>query len=111
MTKKTKPSRLSEAILETAGDLRRLGLMDDATHEKITLRHIGEKAAVTAAPITGAEIREIREKARLSQAVFAHYLNLTVGYVSQLERGAKRPSGPALVLLNLVRRKGMEAIL
>jgi hypothetical protein len=38
--------------------------------------------------------------------VFARYLNLTVGYVSQLERGAKRPTGPALVLLNVIRRKG-----
>ena len=47
----------------------------------------------------------------LSQAVFARYLNLTVGYVSQIERGAKRPSGPALVLLHLIRRKGIEAIL
>lgn len=47
----------------------------------------------------------------LSQAVFARYLNLTVGYVSQLERGAKQPSGPALVLLDLIRRKGIEAIL
>jgi putative transcriptional regulator len=53
----------------------------------------------------------LREKARLSQAVFARYLNLTVGYVSQIERGAKHPSGPALVLLNLIRRKGIAAIL
>jgi putative transcriptional regulator len=43
--------------------------------------------------------------------VFAHLLNLTVGYVSQLERGAKSPSGPALVLLDVNRRKGIEAIL
>ena len=62
-------------------------------------------------PITGAEIRKLREQAHLSQAVFARYLNLTVGYVSQLERGAKQPSGPALVLLNVIRRKGIEAIL
>ena len=44
-------------------------------------------------------------------AVFARYLKLTVGYVSQLERGTKRPTGPALVLLNVIRRKGIEAIL
>jgi putative transcriptional regulator len=31
----------------------------------------------------------MRERAQLSQAVFARYLNLTVGYVSQLERGAE----------------------
>ena len=50
--------------------------------------------------------------ARISiQAVFARYLNLTVGYISQLERGMKRPSGPALVLLNIIRRKGIKAIL
>jgi putative transcriptional regulator len=47
----------------------------------------------------------------LSQAVFARYLKLTVGYVSQLERGTKRPTGPALVLLNMIRRKGIEVIL
>jgi hypothetical protein len=47
----------------------------------------------------------------LSQAVFARYLNLTIGYVSQLERGAKRSSGAALALLNLIRRKGIEAII
>jgi putative transcriptional regulator len=79
--------------------------------EKLTLRHLGGRAAATAEPMTGAEIRELRERAHISQAVFARYLNLTVGYVSQLERGAKRPSGPALVLLNLIRRKGIEALL
>ena len=47
----------------------------------------------------------------MSQAVFAHYLNVTVGYVSQLERGAKRPTGAALVLPNVMRRKGIRAIL
>ena len=111
MTKKATPSRLREAINETAGDLRRLGLMEAATHEKITMRHFGQAGAPAHAPITGEEIRSLREKARLSQAVFARYLNLTVGYVSQLERGAKQPSGPALVLLDLMRRKGIEAIL
>jgi len=34
-----------------------------------------------------------------------------VGYVSQLERGVKQPSGPALVLLDVIRRKGIEGIL
>jgi len=111
MTKKAAPDRLREAICETAGDLHRLGLMDDATHEKITLRHLGENDAAPPAPMSGEEIRRLREQARLSQAVFARRLNLTVGYVSQLERGAKRPSGPALVLLDLIRRKGMDAIL
>ena len=56
----------------------------------------GENEVPKAEPITGEEIRALREKAHLSQAVFARHLNLTVGYVSQLERGAKRPTGAAL---------------
>ena len=111
MAKTTKPSRMVKAILETADGMRRIGLMDEATHAKITLRHLGDKANVLAEPISGEDIRKLREQAHLSQAVFARYLNLTVGYVSQLERGTKRPSGPALVLLNVIRRKGIEAIL
>jgi putative transcriptional regulator len=105
------PSRLTKALLETADDMRRVGVIDALTHAKITLRHLGNKADVVTEPISGPEIRKLREDAHLSQAVFARYLNLTVGYVSQLERGAKRPSGPALVLLNVIRRKGIEAIL
>jgi putative transcriptional regulator len=99
------------AMLETADDMRRAGIMDDMTHAKITLRHLGDRADVVTEPISGEDIRRLREEAHMSQAVFARYLNLTVGYVSQLERGAKRPTGPALVLLNLIRRKGIEAIL
>ena len=106
-----KPSRLVDALLETASDMRRVGVMSPATHEKITLRHLGEKAASVPDPISGDEIRSLREDANLSQAVFARYLNLTVGYISQLERGTKRPSGAALVLLNVIRRKGIEVIL
>lgn len=111
MTRKKQPSRLTRALLETSHDMVCAGILDAAAHEKITLRHLGDAAATAAAPITGEEIRSLRERARLSQAVFARYLNLTVGYVSQLERGAKRPTGPALALLNVIRRKGIEAIL
>jgi putative transcriptional regulator len=43
--------------------------------------------------------------------VFARYLNLTTGYLSQLERGAKRPTGAALALLHVIKRKGLQAIM
>ena len=111
MTNKKKTSRLTKALLETADDMRRVGILDAAGHDKITLRHLGRNLDMAARPITGDEIRSLRERAHLSQAVFASCLNLTVGYVSQLERGVKRPSGPALVLLDVIRRKGIEAIL
>jgi putative transcriptional regulator len=110
-THKRKPTRLAKALLETARDMRQGGILDEAAYDKITIRHLGKAIAPTAAPLSGDEIRALRERANMSQAVFARYLNLTVGYVSQLERGAKRPTGPALALLNVIRRKGIEAIL
>lgn len=106
-----KPGRLAKALLETAEDMRQAGFMDDATYDKITLRHLGSEEKTKVVPLTGKDIRTMREQAHMSQAVFAHYLNLTAGYVSQLERGAKRATGAVLALLNLVRRKGIDAIL
>jgi putative transcriptional regulator len=47
----------------------------------------------------------------MSQSVFAAVLNVTSGYLSQLERGEKRPTGAALAMLNVIRRKGIEAVL
>ena len=108
MTKK--PGRLSQEILEMAGAQRRLGIMDEPTFQKITARHLGPDALPTAEPITPAEVREVREQARLSQAALARYLNMTAGYVSQLERGATQARGPALALLNVIRRKGIGAL-
>jgi putative transcriptional regulator len=109
-TENKKPSRLTKALLETARDMRAGGILAAASYKKITMRHLGD-IRTPAEPLTGGDIRALRERARLSQAVFAQLLNLTVGYVSQLERGAKRPTGPALVLLNVIRRKGIEVIL
>ena len=112
-TKKTKAktgkaSRLTKELLETARDMHKSGLLTKAAHDKITMRHVAPTAAVT---LTGEEIKALREKCHVSQAVFANYLNLTADYVSKLERGEKRPNGPALVLLDVIRRKGIEVIL
>ena len=105
-------ARLTRELLETAKGMRASGIMNDVVYKKITMRHLGHNTNLPAvAAITAGDIRAIREQAHMSQAVFARHLNLTVGYVSQLERGAKRPTGAALVLLNVIRRKGIEAIL
>lgn len=109
--KKAKASRLTSELLETARDMRAVGLISKAAHEKITMRHKADIPAGAAIPISGAKIKALREEANLSQAVFARLLNLTVGYVSQLERGAKRPTGAALALLNVIERKGIGVIL
>ncbi|MDI1267366.1 MAG: helix-turn-helix domain-containing protein [bacterium] len=108
---KPKASRLTLELLETAQDMRASGLLTKAEHEKITMRHKADIPPATKARLSGRQIAAIRKQSNLSQAVFARYLNLTVGYVSQLERGVKHPTGAALVLLDVIRRKGIEAIL
>jgi len=113
MTKKKEKlaDRFTREMTETADAMRGLGIMDAATH-KLTMRELNRTMpTATVAALTGPEIRKLREQAQMSQAVFAKYLHLTVDHVSKLERGAKRPTGPALVLLNVIRRKGIEAIL
>lgn len=107
-----KPSRLARELLETAQNMRASGVLTKAAHEKITMRHKADiPAAAITAPMSGQAIKALREEANLSQAVFAQLLNLTVGYVSQLERGAKRPTGSTLALLKVIQRRGIEVVL
>jgi putative transcriptional regulator len=102
-------SRLTKDLLATAKDMRDVGAMSKETYEKITLHHL--KGAPKVPPVTGAQIRTMRVRAKLSQGVFARYLNISTGYLSQLERGVKQPTGAALALLNVIKRKGIETIL
>jgi putative transcriptional regulator len=110
-TKKTKGNpRVDEALLELAQDFRGT-LLSTETAGKITLRILGDKAPAKPAPLEPEEIRAIREEANMSQAIFASILNITTGYLSKLERGAIKPAGPALAMLNVIRRKGIEVVL
>lgn len=108
---KKKPSRLTKNLIEMGKDLRDIGLIDEESYNKITMRLLKkEKEVKKVSPINNQEIRAIRERENLSQAVFANYLNLSVGYLSKLERGERKPTGPLLTLLNLVQRKGLHVI-
>ena len=111
MAKKKKPSPLAKALLETAGDMRKAGTVGPCQPREDHAAPSWGCGQDHGRADYGTAIRAMRERAKLSQAVFAHYLNLTVGYVSQLERGAKQPTGAALALLNVIKRKGIEAIL
>lgn len=61
-------------------------------------------------PLYPAEIREIRMTGNVSQAVFAILLGTTTGTVTQWEQGLRTPSGPALKLLDLVKRRGLDVL-
>ncbi|MGH8698122.1 MAG: helix-turn-helix domain-containing protein [Burkholderiales bacterium] len=73
-----------------------------------------EYGALCLAPVpdySSRKIRALRARHRLSQAVLASVLNTSLSTVRQWEIGEKRPSGPSLKLLDLLDRKGLEALI
>ncbi len=98
-------SRLSAALHETAAGLHRIGLLD-----KATMREFDASCLTPIKPLSSKEIATIRKRAGVSQGVFAHYLNVKPKLVSEWERGEKRPSGPSMKLLAIVKAKGLDAI-
>ncbi|MCR4304005.1 MAG: DNA-binding transcriptional regulator [Gallionella sp.] len=99
-------SRILQAVHETANDLHQVGFIDK--------RRMREFDALCLAPVpdySGVEIRALRDRHRLSQAVLASVLNTSLSTVRQWEIGDKHPSGPSLKLLDLLERKGLEALI
>jgi len=98
--------RFATEMAESFGDLRELGLIDESAHKR-TLRDLNAEGGEPAIlPLSGADIRALRERANVSQAFLAKYLNLSTAHLSKLERGAAHPSGPLLAMLNVIRRRG-----
>lgn len=93
------------SIHETAEGLHAAGVMD-----RQTMRRFDEACLTPVRPLTPAEIRSLREREGASQAVFARYLNVTTGLISQWERGEKHPQGASLKLLTLVARHGLGMV-
>jgi putative transcriptional regulator len=93
------------SIHETAEALNTAGVMS-----KQTLREFDELCLTPVRPLAPEEIRDLRMREGASQAVFARYLNVTVGLISQWERGEKHPQGPSLKLLSLVAKNGLNAV-
>ena len=95
-----------EVLHKTAASLERLGAFD-----KTTMREFDAFCLTRVEAMSGGEIQGMREREGVSQAVFARHLNVSTKLVSDWERDVKRPSGPSLKLLSLVKSKGLQSIL
>ncbi|MGO8854649.1 MAG: helix-turn-helix domain-containing protein [Steroidobacteraceae bacterium] len=104
MTKQYR-SPVMASIHETAEGLHVAGVMD-----KQTMRKFDDACLTPVRPLTPEEIRSLRQREGASQAVFARYLNVTTGLISQWERGEKHPQGPSLKLLSLVAKHGLGTV-
>jgi putative transcriptional regulator len=102
----TNNNRILSDLHETARGLHSAGLIDKRRmSEYDALCHLDVEK------MPPQKIKALREAAHLSQAVFAAVLNTSVSTVQKWEIGEKMPSGPSLKLLNLIERKGLEAVL
>ncbi len=104
MTKQYKSEVLASAHEATQG-LAEAGVMS-----KQTMRKFDEMCLTPVEDMAPEDIRALRLREQASQAVFARYLNVTTGLVSQWERGEKRPRGASLKLLTLVAKNGLGAV-
>ncbi len=98
-------SRMAGVIHRAMSDVHDVGGIDD-----LTMRKFDQSCLTPVENVAPEEIRAIRKRERVSQSVFARHLYVTPGLVSKWERGEKRPSGPALKLLSIVKDRGIEAI-
>jgi putative transcriptional regulator len=93
------------AIHETMEALHDIGAVD-----KQTMREFDDACLTPVHVLAPEEIKAIRIREHISQPVFARYLNVSKNLVSDWERGVKKPGGPALRLLTVIQKKGLEAI-
>jgi putative transcriptional regulator len=104
MPKKYK-SKIFAVVHQSMQDLHDIGLLDQKT-----MRSFDASCLTEVEPLSPKQIAALRAREGVSQAVMARHLNVAVKLVGEWERGEKRPSGPSLKLLSLVKAKGLEAI-
>jgi putative transcriptional regulator len=94
-----------EAIHSSVMGMFRAGTIDQAT-----MREFDASCLSVPAPMEPRRIKRIREAQHVSQPVFARYLNTSESTVEKWESGAKRPSGMALKLLDIVEKHGLKML-
>lgn len=97
--------KILDTVHETAKGLHKAGVMDTQTMREFDALCLPEVKSLS--PV---QIKRLRKQNRASQAVFAAYLNTTKSTVQKWEQGQKKPSGPSLKLLNMVKQHGLEAL-
>ncbi len=97
---------ITESITETVQDLHRSGLVDD-----ITMKNIETLCLPEVQEYSPEKIASIRKKFKLSQAALASIFNISPSTVQKWERGNKKPAGASRKLLDIIERKGLNALI
>jgi putative transcriptional regulator len=103
-----KPKKGSDILASVHATMS--GFYQSGVIDAQTMRKFDRLCLEPVHPFRPAEIAALRKREKVSQPVFALYLNVSKSSVSQWETGEKKPDGPALKLLNIVERKGLAAL-
>lgn len=93
------------SILSAAQGLHQSGVIDKATmrdYEALCLTPVLDYAA--------ADVVQLRQRAKVSQNLFARRMNVSPSTVHQWESGQKRPSKLAAKLLSVVEKHGISVL-
>lgn len=78
--------------------------------DSLTMRQFDASCLEPVKDYEPADILALRSKAKVSQSVFAVYLNVSAKAVQKWEQGESTPSSSAMKLLSLIERKGLEIL-
>ncbi len=105
---KSKQRYKSEAFEAVHGAVA--GMYKAGTVDKETMRSFDESCLAMPESMEPSLIKTIRESQRVSQPVFARYLNTSESTVEKWEAGVKKPSGMAIKLLMIVQKHGLKML-
>ncbi len=97
--------KILDTVHKTAKGLHDAGVMDTQTMREFDVLCLPEVKSLSAT-----QIKRLRTRNKASQAVFAAYLNTSPSTVQKWEQGQKKPNGPSLKLLNMVKQRGLTAL-
>ena len=95
-----------ESITSTVNDLNKSGLVDD-----ITMKNIENLCLPEIKSYSPAKIISIRKRFKLNQAALASIFNISPSTVQKWEQGNKKPAGASRKLLDIMERKGLDALI
>lgn len=98
-------SNIQNTINDIAHGLHNADMIDIKT-----LRDLTDDELPALIEYTGEEICQLRKRQKLSQSVFAKYLNVSPAMIKSLEQGKRHAHGAILKLLNIVARHGINAL-
>ena len=100
---------MNKSILETVHATAK-GFYELGAIDKVTMHEFDELCLSPLKQMKPQQIKKIRLENKVSQPVFAKYLNVQPVTVKKWELGEKSPSGAALKLLYTVRHNGLQSL-